>query len=108
MNTGIWQFWFTVGQTLAMGAIAFYTWMSARSKATRAALGELSQQVAVNERRVSVIEKQISMGPTHDDIGRIYKRLEAMNGELQRMNGSQEAQLRQLSLISEHLLRDRK
>lgn len=104
-------------QVGALAGIGVYTWWTSRTRATRAAIDrvdaaarerhtELAARVDAVERRQSLIEQRQEHTPTHDDIGKIYDRLNAINESVRSMSGEFKAVQATTQMIHEYLLNE--
>lgn len=91
-------------QLLGLAAIGVYTWLINRSKANRAAIGELERQATSHAERLAIIEQQIAQAPTHTDLGKVYDRLNGVAETLSQLNGQLNGVTHQLSMVNEYLL----
>ena len=88
--------------------IGLYVWQSNRHRVTNERISELESDM--DERldkyaeRITTLEVRAGAAPTHDDLKRMHKRLDIMNGELQHLSGESSAARRTLDLIHEYLM----
>lgn len=65
---------------------------------------ELSDKVDALGERVSRAEERISAAPTHDDLGKVYRRLEDISSVLHQLVGEQKATNTTLRIVTEHMV----
>lgn len=99
------QLWLNIIVLLCLLANTFYTWITIRNKANKAAIDELSVEVSTLKTSVKVLENHRENAPTHTDMGGLYNRVNEVNGKLENVTGSLDGIKTQLSLITEHLIR---
>jgi len=69
----------------------------------------VSKELKSFEHRLSEVEGEIKHLPDKADIGRLFSRLDEVNGNIQKVAGGQEALSTQVALINDHLInRERK
>jgi|SRR5690554_1947360 len=111
------RFWMDALQLAGLVALGIYTHITQRSKANATAittLGERTQdrmemtgqRVDGLERRISVMESQLTQAPTHQDLAILHKRVTKAAEQMENLSGEFRATNRQLSLIHEHLLNE--
>ncbi len=108
LNYDALRFWLEIIQLGATVLLGVYVWIVSRTRANKTAIDRVDRRVSELVRRVDVIDQELRAAPTHDDLGKLYDRLNTMNGQLQQIAGHLEAMARQFALINEHLLRDNK
>ena len=67
------KFWLDLVQSLVMAGITLWVWASNRRVAQKK---EVDEKLLTLNDRVTVAEQQIKDGPDHDDLERIYNRME--------------------------------
>jgi len=129
-DVGYMRFTLDVLQLIALVCLALYTHITQRSKvnaraienlgndlkqritetenANEQALGSLKQRVGHLERRMDVVEKDVERLPTHDDLAITHKRMSRVAEHMENMNGQLVAVNRQLGMISEYLLNEKR
>ena len=95
------KFWLDLVQSVVMAGITLWMWASNRRAAQKK---EVDEKLLTLNDRVTVAEQQIKDGPDHDDLGRIYNRMEKMNDELRKLVGEFKGVNHTLQLLHEHLL----
>lgn len=114
---------FQVLQFLLTGGIGFYVYMSNKDKVTNDRItqmadvinkrfGELERDVDMKSdqhaERISSLEAQAKLAPTHDDLGKVYDKISVVSDCVKRSEGQLTAIDKNLQLIQEHLLRGHK
>lgn len=104
-----------------VGTLLGFLWMylANRDKVTNARISSLED--AMDNKfdshmdRISRLEKDVSHSPTHDDIGKLYERMnglehrlgdriDSVNGAIKRIEGENASQTRILNLVYESLI----
>jgi len=67
-------------------------------------IGQANARVMGVESRISSVESDVRHLPSHEDVGKIYDRLDAVNGSVQQLIGGQEAMANQVAMLNQHLL----
>lgn len=102
------SFWWMVGQTLFVSALALYTWISNRQKANSSAIERLRDDLTsdLNELddRVIRVETNILHLPTHEDVGRLHTRINETNESLKHIDGKLTQIDHTTKMINEYLL----
>lgn len=101
MDHELLKFWFDVVQSFAMGGITLWMWAANRRAARKA---EVDEKLAKLNDRVTVAEGRIESAPDHDDLKRIYDRMDDVSGELKSLVGEFQGVRRTLELLHQHLL----
>jgi len=81
-----------------------YTWITNRTKANGAAINRVETDLNEVVRRVDLLEQKVEAAPTHDDVDRIYRRIDDINGEMKQMHGEISGSTSTLNLIHDYLL----
>ena len=95
------KFWLDLVQSVVMAGITLWMWASNRRAAQKK---EVDEKLAGLGERITVTEQKIDNGPDHDDIKRIYDRMDDIGGELKQLVGEFQGVNRTLQLLHEHLL----
>lgn len=112
------RFWMDVLQVASVCLLAVYTHMSNRSKVNREAINalrgdvehdveKLEDRVARSERHLDVLESRLNGAPTHQDLGKVYERLNTVAESMENISGQFTAVSRQLALMNEYLLNNK-
>lgn len=100
--------WMEISQAAATGGVGLYTWLATREKATNVRIAAVEERVekAVDdhEARVGRIEERLLHGPTFVDIAGIYKRIDALHGDVREMSGKLDGLSNQNNLVMQHLI----
>lgn len=103
-----WEVGLELLQFVLLCAIALYTHMVARHRVTEREMEEHRSAVtrALNGlgERVTRVEEAGRHAPTHDHLGDVYGKLDAVNGKLSEVVGELSGMQVQLRMITEHLL----
>ncbi|MDR5857937.1 DUF2730 family protein [Halomonas eurihalina] len=102
------KFWIDLLQLVGLVALGIYTHITHRSKANSQAIEEVRNHVISIERRVDVLENRQAQAPTHGDLAILHKRVTNATETMERLAGEFQATNRQLGLIHEHLLNDKR
>lgn len=108
MGYGEIKIWIDLLQWLTTAAVGLYVYAVNRHRVTNERISALESHV--DERlddhsdRLARLEQDARHAPSHDDLKRLHKRLDDMNGELKEMRGEFYAVNRTLSMIHQHLL----
>lgn len=104
MTGEILQLWLSILVLILTIANLVYTWFNIRHKATKENINDLTEVTNNLVRRVSVLEDRSRTAPTHDDLGKLYEKVNSFGGKLENVSGTLEAIKGQLALINEHLI----
>ena len=129
-DVGYMRFVLNVLQLAALLCLALYTHIVQRSKVNaraierlgddlkqridekqddnEQALGSLERRAGVLERRMDVVEKELERMPTHEDLAITHKRMSRVAEQMENMSGQLVAVNRQLGMISEYLLNEKR
>ncbi|SDK31473.1 DUF2730 family protein [Billgrantia gudaonensis] len=113
------RFFFDITQLIGLVLLGVYTHITQRSKANSQAITSLDREaqkrleevrnhIVSIERRVDVVENQIGQAPTHHDLAILHKRVTQAASQMESLAGEFRATNRQLGLIHEHLLNDKR
>lgn len=97
-------FWFSVAAFAISSGATIYAYWATRSKARR---DEVDQRVGALEDRVTTVERDQYHTPTHQDIGRVYERLNETNNALAELSGKLGNVVTSLDRVQSYLLRQR-
>lgn len=110
-----WRFWLELLLAAsALGATIFGWWVTS-TRATRASIDAVekdftskhNQMHAANATLKSELDRlvtKVNNLPDHDDIGKVYERLAAVDGQLNKLIGSVDALTRQFATVHSYLL----
>lgn len=112
------RFWMDLVQIMGIVGLAFYTHITSKSKANREAINvlrqdleaedeKLEQRIVAAESRISVLDNQLHNAPDHEDMGKVYERLNQVSGDVQKLSGQLSGLINQLTMINEYLLKDK-
>ncbi len=109
------KFWMGVLQLLGLAALAVYTHVTNKSKANAGAINtvrrdmenacsHLEERISRSERRQDVFESRLEGAPTHQDLSKVYDRLNDVAEDLSGVSGQMRALSHQLSMVNQYLL----
>ncbi len=99
------RFWLDVVVLVGVVLNTLYTWHANRNRATRAAIDRVDRRVDDLGNRMSAMETDLRHQPSHNDLKRIYEKLDALAQAQATAGGELKAVTHQLSLINRHLLK---
>lgn len=106
-----WEFAFQVLQFLLTGGIGVYVYMSGKDTVTNGRISKLEEDIdsKINSQgeRIAKIEARAEKAPTHDDLARLYEKINKQSECLHRLEGEFEGVKRTLQLIHETLMERR-
>lgn len=130
MNSGIdytaWRFWWDVLQTCFLAAITIYIWWVNRDRVTQSRItqlkddtaktvGGIRQEIGELATRLTRVEADCCHMPGHDDLGKIYERINGVSAEvadvsseISEVSGEMKAMRRSLDLITQHLMEEKR
>jgi len=98
------RFWLEITVLISVVANTVYTFISNKQKANKTAINDMSKDINTLVRRVDGQANQLNNAPTHQDLSRMYERMNSVGNKLEKMSGVIEGMATQLSLINEHLI----
>ncbi|RCW62620.1 uncharacterized protein DUF2730 [Marinobacter nauticus] len=109
------RFWMSFLQILGLVALFVYTHITNKSKANASAINtvrgdmeatydHLEERVVRCERRQDVFESRMDGAPTHQDLSKVYDRLNDVAEDLSGCSGQMRALSHQLSMVNSYLL----
>lgn len=109
------RFWMGFLQILGLVALFVYTHVTNKSKANASAINtvrgdmeatydHLEERVVRCERRQDVFESRMDGAPTHQDLSKVYDRLNDVAEDLSGCSGQMRALSHQLSMVNSYLL----
>ena len=109
------RFWMGFLQILGLVALFVYTHVTNKSKANASAINtvrgdmeatydHLEERVVRCERRQDVFESPMDGAPTHQDLSKVYDRLNDVAEDLSGCSGQMRALSHQLSMVNSYLL----
>lgn len=114
------DFWWKVAITLINMGIGWYLWYERRSDATNVRINKIEDSMAnaLNHMsdRLTSVERDTSHAPTHNDLSKLYERMngvehrlgeriDSVGGAVKRIEGENAAQTRILNLVYESLVK---
>lgn len=101
------KFWLSVANTLVLIALFWWNIVVNKTRANKASIDDLSEELGDVKNRVTVLERDVEALPDHDDINVLHKKVSQTNTAVAGMTGELKAMNKTLGLINEHLLRDK-
>ena len=105
------KFGFQVFQFLITGGLAFYVYMSKKDTVTNERIGKLENdidtKIDLHGERIARLEVKADKAPTHDDIGKVYDKINQVSDCVSRLEGKFEGATNTLQLIHETLMERR-
>jgi hypothetical protein len=98
------RFWFDILYWIGLLVVAGYTYLSNKAKANKAAIDRVDTRLHEEIRRIDVLEQRQAQAPTHDDIGKVYDKLNSINQTLYQMTGEFSGLRRSMELVNDYLL----
>lgn len=98
------RFWFAVFQWAVTILVGLYAWKVGRSRATSAAMGELSKRIDAAERRLDSVEKDISEAPGHRDMTALRDDMSSLRADVRELTGTMRGMNKAVDLMTEHLM----
>lgn len=118
VDYGAARFWMDFLQVAGLIGLGVYQHMTSKSKANASAINvvredledhhrQLEERVARSERRQDVFESKLDGAPTHQDLSRVYGRLNDVAEDLSGVSGQMRALSHQLSMVNNYLLNNK-
>lgn len=109
------KFWLSILQLAGLIALGIYTHITSKSKANATTINavrkdmenvydHLEERVTRAERRQDVFESKLEGAPTHQDLSRVYERLNDVAEDLSGVSGQMRSLSHQLSMVNTYLL----
>ena len=103
---------FQVLQFLITGGIGIYVYMSNKNKVTNDRIGKLEDDIDSkidgHSERIARIEARAEKAPTHDDLAKVYEKVNQVSDCVSRLEGEFSGVSRVVNLIHETLMEDRR
>jgi len=107
------QFWLSVAQVVGYLILGAYVWIVNRQKATRAEIKELRDSLASytkdqadncgkHKARTTTLEVKVENSPSHEDLGKVYDRINVVKGAVDEMSGTLKGIGTQVGLLVRH------
>jgi len=107
-----WQIVLNITQFVITTLLGLYVFVSNRNRAKAAELmqykGDTDRRISDHTSRLAVIEETVRCAPNHGDIGKVHGRLDAMSEQLSEARGELKAISKNLGLIHQFLLNQRR
>lgn len=97
MNWDAGRFWLDLIAMAVAGGAATYTWITNHDRAT-------ATEVRSLDIRLTRIEERVNSAPGHDDLGRIYERVNNLGEGLEGLRGELKGIAHQLGMLVQHML----
>lgn len=118
VDYGAARFWMDFLQVAGLIGLGVYQHMTSKSKANTTAINvvredlegqhrQLEERVARGERRQDVFESKLDGAPTHQDLSKVYGRLNDVAEDLSGVSGQMRALSHQLSMVNNYLLNNK-
>lgn len=111
MDMGMLDFMLKALQFLLWAGTSFYVYISNKDKVTNERIGRLETDIDAkidgHTERIAKIEARSEKAPTHDDLAKLYDKLNKQSECLHRLEGEFEGVKRTLQLIHETLMERR-
>lgn len=118
MDYGAARFWMDALQVAGLLGLGIYQHLTNKAKANTSAINtvrtdlehehsQLEERVARSERRQDVFESKLNGAPTHQDLSKVYDRLNDVAEDLSGARGQMSALSHQLSLVNQYLLNNK-
>jgi hypothetical protein len=102
------KFWFDVFLSICLVASLIYNWIDKKSRVNKAEIEVLTSEMIAINNRLLVVEADMRAMPSHEDLGRLYERINGMSADVSEMAGAIKAMTNQLSMINQHLISEGK
>lgn len=106
------KFGFQVLQFLITGALGFYVYMSNKDKVTNDRIGsletEIDKKIDSHSERLARVEALTEKAPTHEDLARVYEKVNQVSACVNRLEGEFAGVSRVVNLIHETLMEERR
>ena len=103
-DVDIWRLLFDAILVVALLVQSVYVWIANRTKANRTAIEAVEEQVVELGKRFDSLSVHLDHMPNENHIRRLHDRLNVVDRTLAESIGRQDAIIRQLEIINEHLL----
>ncbi|MCH8500165.1 MAG: DUF2730 domain-containing protein [Marinobacter sp.] len=105
-------------QLLGLCLLGIYTHITNKSKANAEAINamrkdfesdleKLAERQSRVERHQDVLESRVSAAPSHQDLAKMYDRLNTVASDMERLSGQMMGVAHQLSMVNEYLLHNK-
>ncbi len=85
-------------------AVALWVWLDGRNRVTTDRVADVERRQSDADARLDVVDARLGLTPAHEDLGRVYGRLEAINAHLKELGGEVHGLVRQVAMLNQHLL----
>lgn len=104
LDYGAARFWMDALQVLGLIALFIYQHLTSKSKANASAIDAVRDDYGNLKDRIVSIEGRLKHAPTHQDISKVYDRLNDVAEDLSGVSGQMRAVTHQLSMVNQYLL----
>lgn len=118
MTAALWtepQFWLSIINICGTITLGFYTRRIDRDRVKAAQMHLTDRRLTENEKilakqkeKIARIEERLENLPTHENIGKVYERINAVHGAVEKLTGVISGIKSSLEMIHEYLLKERK
>lgn len=106
------RFYLELGNIGLTGVVGLYVWITSKNRVTHARITQLENDVDTRldnlSTRMTAQEERAKHAPTHNDFIRVHERLDKLSEEISELCGASKAMNRQLDMINQYLLQERK
>lgn len=107
VDYGAARFWMDFLQVAGLVALGVYQHFTSKSKANASAIETVKDDVNSLKDRVVAVEGQLKNAPTHQDLSKVYDRLNDVAEDLSGVSGQMRALSHQLSMVNQYLLNNK-
>lgn len=107
VDYGAARFWMDFLQVAAILALGVYQHITNKAKANASAIELVKDDYDDLKDRVAAVEGQLKNAPTHQDISKVYDRLNDVAGDLSGALGQMRGLSHQLSMVNQYLLNNK-
>lgn len=102
------RFFFDLVQVAGLMAVSLYAWWVNRHRATSDAIAVSNERIDELERRVDGVDHDLRHRPSSKELRDLWRKLEETNQGLAKATSTNEQLGKQLGMIHQHLLEQRK
>ena len=98
----------TIASMAGSALAGVYTWVTARTKANRAAIDKVEEYVTETIRRVDRLEQRADAAPGHEDLAVLHDRITDLSGAVRELTGVMKGLRRSVDRVETYLLEKEK
>lgn len=102
------RFLLDLAQVAGLIAVSGYAWWINRHRATGTAIEQANKRIVHLEKRVDSVDHDLRHRPSSEELRDLWRKLDETNQGLARATSTNEALAKQLGMIHQHLLEQRK